>query len=341
MLAVLESEIDVLRRSHEFECYQRAREYVLSVQRRRKGLSAVHQPSAYWKEELANFDYLFDASPLIIRKLRQHSYHVTGLKVYDYRSNKDGAQADLDRKLRALIALDETGLKVPESRICGGFGFEIDGDLYNVDTLKYYEALIALDRGAVLSGLRESTSRPVVVEIGAGWGGFPYQFKTLFPRVTYVVVDLPELFLFSATYLMSAFPEARVILYDPGQHDAESLRDADFVFVPNHDFDTLPIGEPHLVVNMVSFQEMTSEQVESYARRAHELNTAFLYSLNRDRSPYNTQLTNVADALEKYYWLHEICMLPVSYNRVLKEKGPKQKAGPSYRHHVGWRRLPE
>ena len=52
--------------------------------------------------------------------------------------------------------------------------------------------------------------RKLVWEIGAGWGGFAYQFKTLFPDVTYVIVDLPELFLFSATYLMTLFPEAKV-----------------------------------------------------------------------------------------------------------------------------------
>ena len=48
------------------------------------------------------------------------------------------------------------------------------------------------------------------LEIGAGWGGFAYQFKTLFPKTTYVVVDFPELFLFSASYLVTVFPEAKV-----------------------------------------------------------------------------------------------------------------------------------
>ena len=33
----------------------------------------------------------------------------------------------------------------------GGFGHEIGGELFNVDTLKFFEVLIAMERGAVLA----------------------------------------------------------------------------------------------------------------------------------------------------------------------------------------------
>ena len=121
---------------------------------------------------------------------------------------------------------------MPESSQLGGFGFDIDGALYNIDTLKFYEALIALDRAGVLGELRAAPGRPVVWEIGAGWGGFAYQVKTLFPDVTYVICDLPELFLFSATYLMTLFPDASVLFADPDR--PAELSDADFVFVPEY-----------------------------------------------------------------------------------------------------------
>jgi hypothetical protein len=63
----------------------------------------------------------------------------------------------------------------------GGFGFTIDGDLYNLDTLKFYECLIALQKAGLLGDLTaEQNDRKIVVEIGGGWGGFAYQLKTLF-----------------------------------------------------------------------------------------------------------------------------------------------------------------
>src|SRR3954452_22428254 len=109
---------------------------------------------------------MLDASPLIVDKLRHHCYHVTGLKVYDYRSHKDDAQRKLQDKLEALVDAGGRDLLVPEPRELGGFGFDIDGGLYNVDTLKFYEVMIALNRGAVLGEFREAADRRVVWEIG-------------------------------------------------------------------------------------------------------------------------------------------------------------------------------
>ncbi len=72
-------------------------------------------PSAYWEEELANFEYMLDASPLIIDKLRHHTHHITGLRVYDYRTDRDRPRERSIEKLRALLAHGKQELLVPES----------------------------------------------------------------------------------------------------------------------------------------------------------------------------------------------------------------------------------
>jgi hypothetical protein len=338
--AELRARLDRLRDSAAYRHYERARDAVLRL----KTLEAArrestHEPSAYWQEELSNFEYMLDASPLIVEKLRHHTYHITGLRVYDYRSNRRIAQRKFAEKLEALVAADGAGLLVPEAPELGGFGFEIDGRLYNIDTLKFHEVLIALNRGAVLDGLRTSAERKLVWEIGAGWGGFPYQFKTLCPNVTYVITDFPELFLFSATYLLTLFPGARVRFYGdvaPDQTFAgwEAL---DFIFIPDTFHHAVRPARVDLTVNMVSFQEMTTQQVEAYVRRAHELECPFLYSLNRDRSHYNRELSSVRSILSKYYWPHECKVMPVSYTKMLDEEPePPEK---EYKHVIGWRRV--
>lgn len=88
---------------------------------------------------------------------------------------------------------DADNLFVAESRLVGGV--EIDGQLCNADTLRYYEALITLHRAAIIQGFRPTAEGKVVWEIGAGEGGFAHQFKTLCPNVTYFVGDDPELLL--------------------------------------------------------------------------------------------------------------------------------------------------
>jgi putative sugar O-methyltransferase len=328
--------LEALRGSAAFRNYQYARDRVLEMRAQARSSPHYH-PSAYWEEELSNFEYMFDASPLIIDKLRHHTYHVTGLRVYDYRSHRDKAREQLAAKLRALTAQGAPELLVPEWREMGGFGFDIDGRLFNIDTLKFFEALIALEKGAVLPEFRNASERRMVWEIGAGWGGFPYQFKTLCPNVTYLITDLPELFVFSATYLMTAFPQAKVCFW--GEQPAERIfanwREYDFIFTPNTALAELKPERLDLAVNMVSFQEMTDDQVAGYVERAHALECPFLYSLNRDKGSYNRQLESVSAILSRFYWPREIQVLPVAYTKMLGDAPSKN----DYTHLLGWRRV--
>ena len=329
--------------SREFEAYLRARDAVLAMKRAAGGGGAL-DPSAYWREELDNIDYLIEASPLIVRKLRHHAFHITGIRPYDYRSKNDGRREHFTDRLQALRALGGERLLVSESPALGGYGYEIDGRLYNVDTLKFYEVLIGMERGGVLAPLRDA-ERPVVCEIGPGWAGFAYQFKTLFPRTTYVLVDFPELFLFSATSLAAVFPEARLhFVVEPPPTALDGWGEADFAFVPNtsiHLLETLPLD---LTVNMVSFQEMTDAQVRGYADIGARAGCPALYSLNRERSPYNTELVSVREALATHYTLTEVPVLDTDYTSATK-KPPKpgktvERGELGYRHLAGRLTLP-
>src|SRR4051812_47766827 len=100
----LQSRIEELRRSPAYANYERARDEVLRMKERDAGRDGS-DPSTYWQEELAGFEYLFDASPLMVDKLRHQCYHVTGLKVYDYRSHKDRGREQIAAKLERLVEL--------------------------------------------------------------------------------------------------------------------------------------------------------------------------------------------------------------------------------------------
>ena len=90
-----------------------------------------------------------------------------------------------------------------------------------------------------------------------------------------------------------------------------------------------------LTVNMVSFQEMTEAQADAYVAKAHALNCPFVYSLNRDKSAYNPEITSVSDVISRYYWPREIAVLPVPYTKMMDEL----PSANDYKHIIGWRRV--
>ena len=88
------------------------------------------------KEELSAFEYMLDASPLVIEKPRQHTHWITGLRAHDYRSQKTRARAKFAEKLKALF---DTGPPTVDAGMARAWRirFEVDGRLFNIDTLKF------------------------------------------------------------------------------------------------------------------------------------------------------------------------------------------------------------
>lgn len=324
---VLAASIENLRGDASYQNYLRVRNAMLRSLSELDSLNAAAnaEPSSYWREELGGFDYMLDASPLIIEKLREHCHHITGDASYRYRQHHSIVAEPFEQKLARLVKRDKSDLLVPEERILGGYGHEIDGKLINIDTLKFYECMIALDRAGFLDAVKaDSSHKEVWLEIGAGWGGFGHAVKKRFPALTYVIVDLPQTMIFSATYLMTAFPEAKVALYPevPLDEIAANLRSYDFVFLPHYLFDQATLGID-LGINMVSFQEMTTGQVSGYLDNLARMGCKRVYSLNRDKSAYNDQLTGVTEIIGEHFAKPRLVnVLPYAYTILVPPKIP-------------------
>src|SRR6185312_9710136 len=128
-------------------------------------------------------------------------------------------------------------------------------------------------------------------------------------------VDLPPTMLFSATYLTTLFPGARTLIYgeEGFEEKVRTLQNYDFVFLPHYYFPRAPITKIDLGINMVSFQEMTTAQVEGYAQALKALGCRRIYSMNRNRSKHNTQLTTVEEALCRRYQLNLVKVSDLQY----------------------------
>ena len=326
---------EAARNSPAFANYLKVREFIFAMMDDWTRIDPEGGPSAYWQEEIEGFLYLFDASPLLIAKLREQCYHITGIRSYEYRTHHQHKSHNYISKYKKLKRLDPAGLFVPEPSDLGGFGFEVGAGRVNIDTLKFYEVLIGMEKAGVLPDFRGPQSeRRVAVEIGSGWGGFAHQFKTLCPNVTYVLVDLPPTMIFSGVYLTTLFPDAKTLFYgEQGfEEKIKHIKDYDFVFVPQYYFSKLR-GQPiDLAINMVSFQEMTTAQVDGYVSQFRAWGCPALYSLNRDRSGHNEELTTVSEILAQHYEVERIPILDLQYDQLKPLAVQPPPSDKDYRH---------
>lgn len=267
---------------------------------------------------------LWDATPEMIANLRAWAEPMGGGRAADYTDPVSGLAKALRRDLKRLVIQVGSDLFVPEPSVLGGFGSPTTLGPCNTETLKFFSALIALQDGAVLPELR-SGRRRLVWEIGGGWGGFAYQFKTICPNVTYVITGSPAAFLVSAVYLMTTVSDARCRFYDASAGDVWTRWDeVDFIFVP----EPVLVRPPRLdlVIDLMALARMTPQRVAHDVQQAFDAGCRYVYSLHRGNW-LDGEMPPVWRALERCYWMH-----PVPARVELR------KSSVDYSHAIGWRR---
>jgi len=289
---------------------------------------------------IAQLAHLWDASPETIATLRQWCEPITGVRAADYIETSPDSElfTRLKRDVSFLRRQGGEELFVQESPLLGGFGFKRQHGLYNEDTIRYFKALTALQEGAVLDQFRSDTERRLVWDLGGGWGGFAFQFKTLRRNVTYLMTGTPETLLVSAVYLMTAFPDARFRLYR-GCTDRDAWSDwqqIDFILAPESELRSLKPPRVDLVVDLMALRSMTGNRVEFHVQRAFEFGARYFYSL--EPGPiFPAEPPPVWRALETLYWPHPIPpRLDASVFDVSAGEAPHVD---DYAHLIGWRRI--
>ncbi len=195
-----------------------------------------------------------------------------------------------------------------ELRCAGEYGHEIDECLVNKNTIRYFAIIKTLHEKGIIADL-QSSDAPLILEIGAGYGGLAYHLSRIVRRAQYVIVDLPETLLFAASYLTIACPERSLYLYDPKTIKAAcsaGFAGYDFILLPNYALHYLNNLHFHLAVNVGSFQEMNPEQLDSYLDFLKPRLTGVLYSQNQNSHTRNTSPINVSEAIKKRFATEEV-----------------------------------
>ena len=287
--------------SAAYECYQHARSEILPMTAAAADAGAR---TASERELLADLDELWRADADTIGDLRRYGKAISGVR----RSNYKGDRAELvkqrlDRDRLKLLEHGDSTLWVDEPPVLGGFGLQGDNALYNEDTLRFFRIVTLLNDAALAPEFR-TPPRPVVWDIGGGWGGFAYYFKTLFPEVTYVITAPPTLLLLSATYLMTLFPDARFRFFEPSNPDAfwRDWDSTDFAFAPDSAIGLWRPVNLALTLDIGMLERMDASRINAHVQRAFDLDCRYLLSVCVDDDEQNTSV--VRSAIEARYWPH-------------------------------------
>ena len=339
-----EAEAREAARRHEREALAaRAYENYLQVRGWARSVSAgarVVPPLAPAEQQMtAALAPLWEASPGAIATLRRWSEPITGVRPADY----DNPARDLALRLKYAVGTVRRhageDLFVEESPLLGGFGVEWHRRRYNEDTVRFFKALVGLQDGGVLADCRGQGPRRLVWEIGGGWGGFAFQFKTVCPNVTYLITGTPELLLVSAVYLMTAFPAARCRFYGAtsGAELWNEWEQVDFVFAPDAaaaDLETPPID---LTLDIMALHHMSEPRVARHVQRAFDLGSRYFFS----QAPGPCFREDVPDtwrAIGRLFWLHQVPP-PLDAAFFVVDRFHDAPAIDDYAQAVGWRRL--
>lgn len=128
--------------------------------------------------------------------------------------------------------------------------------------------------GRQLSGLVES-ERPVIAELGGGFGRLFYFLSRQLGAYVYVGFDLPETLCCASYYLMKSFPEKRFLLYGERDWDPNSLSEYDYLLLPSFEISKLAPESIELFVNENSLGEIEASACENYVKEICRSSKAF------------------------------------------------------------------
>ena len=160
-----------------------------------------------------------------------------------------------------------------ESLIGNPFFIEYAGKRINHHLLRSFFYLSRIIKNC------EIGRKPVVLEIGAGFGGLARIFKEWCPAAVYIILDIPETAVMSYYYLRRCFPKAQMFVAKDGIADWKQL-DCDFLFLSHRAIETIPPDRVQVVINTASLGEMDLDVSGSYIKQVLRMNPRYFYSVN-------------------------------------------------------------
>ena len=177
---------------------------------------------------------------------------------------------------REIFSFPVSVLSVPS--VGNPWGYMIEGQLVVPKATRFHAHAMTLRN--LLSGI----PRPIVGEIGAGYGGMACYLLKNVPEVTYLDFDLPETLVLAAYYLLCCFPGHKFFLYGEGNPpEGEELKSFQVILLPNYSLCQLEKLSVDVFLNAFSLSEVPWNTLEEYLRVIERAVRYYFLHNNMDR----------------------------------------------------------
>lgn len=139
--------------------------------------------------------------------------------------------------------------------------------------------------GSILSGLIVDEQRPVVAELGAGYGKLAYFILRDIGSFTFIDFDLPEILCLAAYYLMMVYPQKRALLYGEEEYSSKTHDNYDLIFMPSYEISKVGLSTVDLFINKNSLGEMDEEAVNNYINYISQSTRKYFFHMNHEIMP--------------------------------------------------------
>jgi putative sugar O-methyltransferase len=273
---------------------KRVKEFYCSIKRHQPAQPEIYQPAGEWREHvnhrMPHYAAFHDESVDRLASLLGGFWrNELGVLVKQYAGHRQLLDDAAERARYAewmaydlmiwthLFHADLSELAIPE--IGHPWGYLWQGTLIGSKVLRYH----ALKTQIV--GLTSDLNRPVVAEIGAGYGGMAYFLMRTQEARVYIDFDLPETLAVAAYHLSKALPHRRVYLHDGGPVEWDRvLKEFDVLLMPNWFIGTLPEASVDVFLNTFSLSEMSRPVIEHYLGRIAIATRHYFLHNNMDRA---------------------------------------------------------
>jgi|SRR5271170_181728 len=124
------------------------------------------------------------------------------------------------------------------------------------------------------------SARPIVAEIGGGFGGMAYYLLRDRPNLTYFDFDVPESIALTSYYLSKAFPQLRIRFF--GEPDSISDQAADVVLMPLSELSSVRAESFDIVFSFHAMSDLSRNASQHYLHIVNRVTRGlFLYGGNR------------------------------------------------------------